>query len=82
MFLESTCGIIALLVIAQRVMTPADGPLDGPDAAAPARAASPGMHPHTRTVRLKRTRRPGTVEPRPAHCISPVGRARAAVGGS
>ena len=42
-------------------------------------------HPHARTVQLRIERRPGTVAPRPAHCLSPIQRpaalrARDAVG--
>jgi hypothetical protein len=29
-------------------------------------------HPHRRPVRIQRERRPGTVAPRPTHCLSPV----------
>jgi hypothetical protein len=29
-------------------------------------------HPHRRSLRWERARRPGTVAARPAHCISPV----------
>jgi hypothetical protein len=29
-------------------------------------------HPHRRPVRIDRERRPGSVAPRPAHCLSPV----------
>jgi hypothetical protein len=29
-------------------------------------------HPHRRSLRWQRERRPGSVAPRPAHCISPV----------
>jgi hypothetical protein len=29
-------------------------------------------HPHRRTLRWERERRPGSVAARPAHCISPV----------
>jgi hypothetical protein len=31
-------------------------------------------HPHLRTVQLRIERRPGTVAPRPAHCLSPIQR--------
>jgi hypothetical protein len=31
-------------------------------------------HPHRRPVRLERSRRQGSVAPRPAHCLSPVSR--------
>ena len=30
------------------------------------------LHPHRRELRWERSRRPGAVPPRPAHCISPV----------
>jgi hypothetical protein len=30
------------------------------------------LHPHRRPLRWDRARRPGTVEARPAHCISPL----------
>jgi hypothetical protein len=33
-------------------------------------------HPHRRPLRWERSRRPGTVAPRPSHCISPVRRKR------
>ncbi|MFZ0091014.1 MAG: hypothetical protein WAL63_16020 [Solirubrobacteraceae bacterium] len=29
-------------------------------------------HPHRRPVRIDRTRRSGSIAPRPAHCLSPV----------
>ncbi|HZE03866.1 MAG TPA: hypothetical protein VE127_01505 [Solirubrobacteraceae bacterium] len=32
----------------------------------------PAPHPHRRPVRIERDRRPGSVPPRPAHCLSPV----------
>jgi hypothetical protein len=42
-----------------------DDILGDPPAAAP-------PHPHRRELRWERDRRPGTVVPRPAHCLSPV----------
>jgi hypothetical protein len=39
-------------------------------------------HPHRQPLRSRRTRRPGTVAARPAHCISPVRAVREADGQS
>jgi len=35
-------------------------------------AAPPARHPHRRELRWERDRRPGSIPPPPAHCISPV----------
>lgn len=47
------------------LMTMMDDLLGDPD-------TPPAPHPHRRPVRIERQRRPGSVAPRPAHCLSPV----------
>jgi hypothetical protein len=36
------------------------------------RHRDPQPHPHRHPLRWDRTRRPGSLPPRPAHCISPI----------
>ncbi|MHB1834012.1 MAG: hypothetical protein ACYCXW_03515 [Solirubrobacteraceae bacterium] len=81
MFLESTCGIIALLAVAERALTASDRSREAAQAQPGTHAASRYAHPHARTVRLQRHRRPGMVAPRPAHCLSPIGAVRATAAG-
>jgi hypothetical protein len=60
MFLASKQRIRALMTLLDDVLGDPEAP------AAP--------HPHRRPVRIDRVRRPGSVAPRPAHCLSPIRR--------
>jgi hypothetical protein len=65
MFQCSKERLRAWLSIAQDV-------LGDPTADAAPHPADAAPHPHRRPLRWRPARRPGTVSPRPPHCISPV----------